>query len=265
MLKLLKTAILAISLLPGLCHAQATQSASTSQPSHEDQKIIAQVLGTNIVNTNQGQLQELILKPLYDHYVKENGLEPTEAELETFVEFSDTMQSQRPAEYQKLEKELSADLAIDTLSEQERAQKVEHLKIVKSMLAHYEKREQEEAAFNRQATTQEKEARRASLRQTKLKGAGLFVQNWKLFKSLYQTYGGRVAAQKFCPIPIDACIAFLKEEKGKGHFTIFDPELEKEFWEKLSAKPFPSVILDQEKVDQVMSQPYWLQHDATGY
>lgn len=253
MFKRMMMSLLAMSLLAGLCNAETTQSTQA------DQKVIAEVLGQKITQADQSQLQELIIKPLFDKYVKDKGLEPTEVELETFVKHSDDRDRERLAKDEKQKKELLAELTTKTLSDDQRAQKKKHLEVVEWLISYDEKRKKEEAAFNDHATDEQIKERRNLRHQSKLKGARLFVQNWKLFQSLYQNYGGRIAGDKFGPVPIDALMSFVKEEKKKGNFAIFDPELEKAFWEKLSynSKSLERLVFDKETGDRYMSQPWW--------
>lgn len=56
------------------------------------------------------------------------------------------------------------------------------------------------------------------------------IRQWKLNRSLYRQYGGRVIFQQFGPEPLDAYRQYLEERQAAGDFTIHDASLEQEFW-----------------------------------
>jgi len=60
------------------------------------------------------------------------------------------------------------------------------------------------------------------------------IRNWKINKSLYEQYGGRIAYQQMGPEPIDAYRAFLEERQKAGDFSILNPELGEAFWSYFS-------------------------------
>ncbi len=56
------------------------------------------------------------------------------------------------------------------------------------------------------------------------------IRQWKINKSLYEQYGGRIVYQQMGPEPIDAYRAFLEERQKAGDFLITDSELNEAFW-----------------------------------
>ena len=60
-------------------------------------------------------------------------------------------------------------------------------------------------------------------------GRGIVMQ-WKINKSLYDQYGGRIIYQQLGPEPLDAYRRFLKQREAEGAFTIHDPTLAESFW-----------------------------------
>lgn len=60
------------------------------------------------------------------------------------------------------------------------------------------------------------------------------IRNWKINKSLYEQYGGRIAYQQMGPEPIDAYREFLEEREKAGDFSINDADVRESFWRYFS-------------------------------
>lgn len=73
------------------------------------------------------------------------------------------------------------------------------------------------------AEAQQVEAMRRTL------GHALILQ-WKINKSLYDTYGGRIIYQQFGPEPLDAYRQYFEARQAAGDFTIDDAAMAKQFW-----------------------------------
>jgi len=56
------------------------------------------------------------------------------------------------------------------------------------------------------------------------------IRQWKIKKSLYQTYGGRLIYQQLGPEPLDAYRQYLEERQEAGDFAIEDAEMKQAFW-----------------------------------
>lgn len=56
------------------------------------------------------------------------------------------------------------------------------------------------------------------------------IRRWKVNKSLYEAYGGRVIYQQLGPEPLDAYRQYLRERQAAGDFSIADPAMERHFW-----------------------------------
>ncbi|MEX2551903.1 MAG: hypothetical protein WD627_02725 [Actinomycetota bacterium] len=94
---------------------------------------------------------------------------------------------------------------------------------------------------------------RAPERQT----AVSFVTTWKINKSLYDKYGGRVIFQQFGPEPVDAYRDFLREQERKGAFEILDKKYEASFWYYFTNDGSHSFYSEEEGA-RIMSTPWWL-------
>jgi len=89
------------------------------------------------------------------------------------------------------------------------------------------------------------------------------LQQWKLNRSLYRKYGGRIISQQLGPEPLDAYREFLEEQQSTGAFTIHDPALEAEFWRYFKDDSIHSFIeAGSEEEARVFETPPWEQLDA---
>jgi heat shock protein HslJ len=61
-------------------------------------------------------------------------------------------------------------------------------------------------------------------------GEGL-IRQWKINRSLFETYGGRVAYQQLGPEPLDAYRKYFEARQAAGDFTLEDPAMAKQFWQ----------------------------------
>ena len=66
------------------------------------------------------------------------------------------------------------------------------------------------------------------------------IRQWKINRSLYDRYGGRIIYQQFGPEPLDAYRQYFEQQQSSGAFSFNDPEAEKQFW---------SYFLDEERHD----------------
>jgi len=56
------------------------------------------------------------------------------------------------------------------------------------------------------------------------------IRNWKINKSLYEAYGGRIIYQQFGPEPLDAYREYLEELQDAGRLKIVDEAMAETFW-----------------------------------
>lgn len=57
------------------------------------------------------------------------------------------------------------------------------------------------------------------------------IRQWKINKSLYQAYGGRLIYQQLGPEPLDAYRQYLEERQEAGDFAIESFEMKQAFWD----------------------------------
>jgi hypothetical protein len=80
--------------------------------------------------------------------------------------------------------------------------------------------------------------------------------SFKISRSLYQEYGGRVVFQQAGPWPIDAYRSFLEERQEAGAFRILDPDLVAGFWEYLADDTTHS-FYPPDEAEAAVSTPWW--------
>jgi hypothetical protein len=84
------------------------------------------------------------------------------------------------------------------------------------------------------------------------------IRQWKINRSLYQTYGGRNIYQQLGPEPLDAYRQYFEERQTAGDFTISSPAMAKGFWDYFtneSRHDFMSPGTEDEA--GAFSQPPW--------
>ncbi len=178
----------------------------------------ATVLDVEIQTEDAREMQAAILEALFERYKADNGISAGKEEIETFDERLDHVakkdRAEREARLADIERQLkSADLPPDDREalENERRQTsdlLESLETGEDMTA-------EEAA---EVAVMRREMARA------------IIEQWKLNRTLYQQYGGRIIYQQLGPEPLDAYRRFLEERQKEGAFTIRDKELAAGFW-----------------------------------
>jgi len=57
------------------------------------------------------------------------------------------------------------------------------------------------------------------------------IRQWKINKSLYEAYGGRIIYQQFGPEPLDAYREYFEERQKAGDFAIAEPAMAEAFWQ----------------------------------
>ncbi|MBI4972622.1 MAG: hypothetical protein HZC16_02255, partial [Candidatus Omnitrophica bacterium] len=105
-----------------------------SQKGPADKDTIAIVLGKPITVKDKDNLNGLIFGTLLEKYAKEKKIEPTEAELDVFIQRTDEMEERNQAKFGKDRKKLVEELKSDTLSEKERKEKTAYLQNLESIL-----------------------------------------------------------------------------------------------------------------------------------
>ena len=183
-------------------------------PEPADTIVIAVVLGKNITAKEKENLNGLILGALFEKYAKDHNIAPTEDELDAFVKKTEELGKQEHARLERNSERLRKELNSSSISDRDRKEKESELQSIESMREVYGKAPENE------------EQRRREGRQM----AQEIVKPWKVNKSLYEKYGGRVIFQQFGVEPLDAYRDFLKEQEKNRAFRILDKKYEAGFW-----------------------------------
>ncbi len=207
-----------IAILLVMSFAAGAAYAETIQATDADKNVIAEVLGKKITVAEKDKLNGLIFGTLLEKFAKDNKIEPTEKELDVFVQKTEEQEKRQWIRFEKDRKKLKAELRATTLSERERQAKESQLETIEKILKTTREMKLQSKGMEEQL--------RPMMRRT----ARQFVRSWKINKKLYAKYGGRVIFQQAGPEPLDAYRDFLKEQEKKGNFQILDKKYEASFW-----------------------------------
>lgn len=240
-------AALVISLCP-----IAVFSETDSQPAGEMEKEhIAIVLGKKIPVEQKDNLNSLILSALWAKYAKDNEVEPTAEEIDTFLLTQKEAAEKAQLEMVQDRDRLIAELKSTTLTKEKREDLEAELQVA-------EERLEIDRADKEGAKKME-----ALLRPMLRKMAEEWVMRWKLNKSLYDKYGGRVIFQQGGVEPLDAYRKFLEEEQNQGSFKIVHQADKDAFWRYFTTDSMHT-FFDEEEGAKLISTPFWLMEGAEG-
>ena len=238
-----RTLFFVVLALQAVClGAQTAQTEPPGPAAGSAPRPVAVVL-SQIVDTSEierQQLSSLIQARLLDAYAKRFRLEPTEAELGPLLRSMEDAprrveEKMKPVRQRRLA-EIRKKLEDPTLDPAERER-------LTADLADWERippnRDAEILEMNR-------------------KWVSLLVQNWKVQRSLYQRYGGRVLYSSLgFNIAIDAMKRFLQEEEKRGAFEIFDPDMRAAFWRDVADETWADGVATGRSADEFFATPPW--------
>lgn len=186
------------------------------------------------------QLASLIQQRLLDSYAQRHGLEPTEAELRpllrSFEEAGKKAEESMKRVRQQRVEEVRKKLEAPGLDPAERAR-------LTASLADWQRLP---------------EGLEAKAREGDLKMASALVQNWKVQRSLYKRYGGRVLVSSFgFHVAIDAMKQFFQEEEKRGSFEIPDPDLRAAFWKAVANESWADGVASGRGAKDVFATAPW--------
>lgn len=190
------------------------------------------------------KLTGIIFGALLNEYAKENNISPTDEEVEVFIAKSKERRVKMQSEWEQKKNELLEKLKSPNLTEAEREKINSELKTVEKLLESREKMEQ----YIKKDEAKSREAERNVAKQV--------ILSWKINKSLYDRYGGRVIFQQAGPEPVDAYRDFLKKYEKKGSFQIMDETLKDQFWDYFVSDKH--TFYPTEEGTKFMNTPWWL-------
>ncbi|HKS16404.1 MAG TPA: hypothetical protein VJU16_03775 [Planctomycetota bacterium] len=238
----------AVALSMALAVSCRGESVQTPEPPF-DPNVIAVVLGKHLTLEQKDKLSGLILGALLEKYAKDNKIEPTDQELDSFVQGTEKIQEEHQADLGRDRDALKKELESTSLSDADRKEKEKRLKTIESIL-------DSDREMKDQTKGMEDE-----LRPMKRKMAVQFVKSWKVNKSLYEKYGGRIIFQQAGAEPLDAYRKFLKDQERLGAFRIYGKEYEQAFWRYFTDDSMHT-FCSQEEGEKFMKTPWWLLEDA---
>ena len=214
--------------------------AAHGQPRDPDD-VIAVVLGQEITveDAKGSPITGLIGDPLIEKFAEDNGIQPTEDELSAFAEKVLGMQSLQLSRMEGERAKLEQALVDESLSAEAREKTQSLLDTVVTLI---DSLSQDEPHMNMDVMRPM---------------AKRWVQRWKVFKALYEKYGGRAHYQQAGVEPFDAVRDFLEEQEANGAFTILDKEYEDEFWHYWRTERIHRFV-PEGKQRELMSKPWWL-------
>ncbi len=197
------------------------------------------------------KLNGLIFGTLLDEYKRAEGIEPTPEEIDQFIEFTERAERESNQEFREQLDDIEKRLEKVDLAEKERGQLESQRETLQSILDS----NVEQEAFGRKTwgDDYEKQTRKIGERI-----AQQMITAWKLNRSLFERYGGRVIFQQAGPEPVDAYRLFLEEHRDAGDFEIIDPQLREAFW-KYFVNERMHVFYDEDEGARWMETPWWMQ------
>lgn len=239
-----------------------------------------------------------IMAPLMERYITEHALQPTEEEIQAFLDSPIGRAGKDPVSFHESQiKDIHREIAEPGIHPGTRKQLEETLVKMQRRLEDMRKPEWPDAA-QRQKLKEEIPALEAKVQSPDLMDADRksietslaynkrfanltdeqaalehknwrdelqrdvgkqFVQTWKTYRALHKQYGGRIIWQQFGIEPIDAMRDWRRELEKKGDFVIHDEALRESFWAYfLREHPFTT---EKPKGDE-FDKPMWLQLPA---
>ncbi|MBI2441160.1 MAG: hypothetical protein HYV35_07310 [Lentisphaerae bacterium] len=227
--------------------------AQTAHPKSEatDSNVIAIVIGKKITAREKDKLSGLIFSTLLQQYAKENKIEPTEVELDAFETKFEEQEKKNKAKFEADQEQLRQELKSTSLSDRNRKEKESQLQTIESILKSTRKIKEMTKGMEDQ------------MRPMKRQMAQQFVKSWKINKSLYEKYGGRVIFQQAGVEPLDAYRDFLREQEKKVTFQILDKQYESGFWRYFTNDAMHT-FYKKEDGAKFINTPWWMMEQPPG-
>jgi hypothetical protein len=96
----------------------------------------------------------------------------------------------------------------------------------------------------------------AEVRRMRSAMAASIIRQWKINRSLYQEYGGRVIYQQLGPEPLDAYREYLEARQQAGDFEFLDEEAGRVFWDYFTNERRHS-FMDDAGAKQAFARAPW--------
>jgi hypothetical protein len=219
----------------------ATIATADGPPSTNN---LAVLFGKNVSTADLGSqgmtMLDLIWREVGDCYAKSHYLVATDQECEAYEKWQSQAEERdrekRKREFSSVEQQLKS----EDLSEAKRNQLEEHRKTLL-------KAESLDADFRKISIPEEtgREIKRNASRQ--------WVTGHKVYRAIYEQYGGKVATTAFGLYPIEARRKLIEEHMRAGDIRFLDAGFEAQFW-----KDYEKGGQFFAEKDQIDFTPYWL-------
>ena len=181
------------------------------------------------------RFRDWVWEQVYRRYIVERGLSATPADIAEFSAYQREFERRDRIQRARKLEDLNRRLAGDTLDADERA----HLEEFRRVLTRMAERDAEDAR-NTPDTDDESGIPAA------------WVEFWKANRSLYEEFGGTVAATRAGPAAYGARVALIADYERRGLAQFLDPRLREQLFELMSRPP--AMTVPPERVDFT---PFW--------
>ncbi len=236
--------LLLAGIIIGLASSGVAQTDSV-KPEAADTNIIAVVLIKKITAKEKDELNGMIFSALLQQYAKENQIEPTDEELDAYVQRTEEKEKQLYVKFERDRDGLKKEINSTSLPDRERKEKQSQLATIESILKSIRDMKEKTKGMEEQ------------MRPMKRQMAQQFVESWKINKALYEKYGGRVIFQQAGVEPLDAYRDFLREQEKKGTFQILDKQYEPGFWRYFTNDAMHTFCKKDEGA-KFINTPWWM-------
>jgi hypothetical protein len=195
------------------------------------------------------RLAERVLVPLLSEFARENGIKATPEEIDAFIARSEQSEAEAEAEFLRQQAAIEEELKSANLAPSEREHLEKQHETLTTILGSKE-------AMEERARRDFGEDYEARMREIDEGIARETIVAWKLNKTLFDRYRGRVVLQRTGPEPLDAYAAFLADRKKAGAFGIYDAELEAAFWASFQDENRHNFATLEESFN-AMQKPWW--------
>ncbi len=214
------------------------------------QQMSAEQLTEAVREYQREQITTLVFGPLLEKYTSDHNIAPTQEEIDGFIKAMHEGRQNQIKQWKAQEEELLKELNSGSLAEEKKKETSQKLEMIRGFISEYE---------HIDATGQTNE--QIPIGEADI--AKQFVRAWKINKSLYEQYGGRVIFQQAGPEPIDAYRTFLEEKEKGGAYKIYDPQLKEVFWEYFVNDQMHT-FYSKEDGGKFFDKPWWLTQNVQG-
>jgi len=212
-----------------------------------DAPLVAEALGTKVHTGDPDEMKYVILGKLLGRYAEDHDIGVKKVEIDVYIGSLHRMAERDRKRHEEKRQQLTRKLKSTSLTDPERKSLSSELDTVSEFLNDIDE------------MTKSTGKNSDEVRQAREQVAAAFIRQWKINRSLYKHYGGRIIFQQGGPEPLDAYRMFLQEQEKKGAFTILDEAFKEKFWEyyltEFKHSFYPAGSREEE---QVFETPWWL-------